>query len=301
MKRLEERLAAGETIVVDGAMGTALQALGLQPGVCPELWCVTHPEAVRRIHQRYRDAGSQVVECNSFGGTRYKLRHYGLEARTGEINRAAAALARAVAGPEGHVLGSLGPTGAFLEPYGEETEEAFFEAFAEQGEALEAGGADAAIVETMTAIEECCVAVRALRARTRMTVVASFTFDPQPDGGYASMMGVRPARFAEAVLEAGAHVVGSNCGLGPEHMVRVVRELREAVPGVPLAAMPNAGMPVLEQGRTVFKETPEAMAAAGLELRAAGATLIGGCCGTGPEHIAALVKALRAGAGMSGQ
>lgn len=294
-QRMEERLAAGETLVVDGAMGTFLQTLGLQPGECPELWCVTHPGEVRSIHRRYREAGSQVVECNSFGGSRYKLRHYGLDARVGEINRAAAALAREVAGASGHVLGSLGPTGAFLEPYGDETEDAFFEAFAEQAQALETGGADAAIVETMTALEECCVAVRALRARTNLTVVASFTFDPQAGGGYASMMGVRPAQFAEAALAAGAHVVGANCGLGPEHMLRVVRELRAAVPGVPLAAMPNAGMPVLENGRTVFKETPAAMAANGLELRAAGATLIGGCCGTGPEHIAALAKALRAG------
>lgn len=295
MERLETRLAKGETIIVDGAMGTFLQALGMQPGECPELWCLTHPDDVRSIHRRYREAGSDVVETNSFGGSRYKLKHYGLETRVSEINGAAAALAREVAGDTQHVLGSIGPTGAFLEPYGDETEEAFFEAFAEQAAALEAGGADAVIVETMTGIEECCVAVRAARSCTRLSVVASFTFDPQADGGYASMMGVRPAQFARAAVEAGAHVVGANCGLGPDHMLNIVRELRAAVPDVPILAMPNAGMPVLENGRTVFKEMPEAMAAKSLALREAGARLIGGCCGTGPEHIAAIARALRAG------
>ena len=293
MEKLEKRLESGETLVVDGAMGTLLHSLGLQPGDCPELWCLTHPDQIRSIHHRYREAGSDVVECNSFGGSRYKLRHYGLENRVAEINRAAAALAREVAGDTQHVLGSLGPTGEFMEPYGDETEEAFFEAFAEQAKALEAGGADAVIVETMTSIEECCVAVRAVRSCTQMTVVASFTFDPLIQGGYASMMGVHPEAFALAAAAAGAHIVGSNCGLGPDHMINIVRELRGSVPTLPLLAMPNAGMPELVDGKTVFRETPEGMAAKSRELRKAGASLIGGCCGTTPAHIAAMAKALR--------
>lgn len=293
MRRMEDRLAGGETLIVDGAMGTFLQEMGLQPGDCPELWNLDHPDRVREIHLRYREAGSQVAETNSFGGSRYKLQNYGLEARVAEINRAAAALARGAVGAEGHVLGSIGPTGVFMEPYGDETEEAFYNAFAEQGAALEEGGADAVIVETMSVIEECCIAVRALRDKTAMTVVASFTFDPQADGSYASMMGVRPVQFAEAALKAGAHIIGANCGLGAEHMLNVVRELRKAAPGVPISAMPNAGMPVLEDGRTVFLETPAVMAAKALELREAGASLIGGCCGTGPQHIAAMAKILK--------
>lgn len=294
MQRLEKRLESGEVLVVDGAMGTFLQALGLQPGECPELWCLTHPDEVRSIHRRYREAGSDVVECNSFGGSRYKLRHYGLESRVAEINRAAASLAREVAGDTQHVLGSIGPTGEFMEPYGDETEAAFFDAFAEQARALEEGGADAVIVETMTAIEECCAAIRAVRACTGMTVIASFTFDPQLQGGYASMMGVHPAQFAVAAAEAGAHIVGSNCGLGPDPMIHIVRELRGSVPTLPLLAMPNAGMPELVDGKTVFRETPEMMAQKCIGLHKAGASLIGGCCGTTPAHIAAIAKALRA-------
>jgi len=290
MERMEERLGRGEVLIVDGAMGTLLQAAGLCPGECPELWCLEHPDAVREIHRNYREAGSDVVETNSFGGTRYKLKHYGLEGRVVEINRAAARLAREIG--KRYVLGSMGPTGAFMEPYGDETEEAFYEAFAEQAMALEEGGADAVIMETMTGIEECCVAVRAARERTRMTVVASFTFDPQIDGGYASMMGVRPAEFAKRAVEAGAHIVGANCGLGPAHMLNIIPELRGAV-SVPLMAMPNAGMPVLEDGKTMFKETPEMMATTCMEIVKAGARLIGGCCGTTPAHIAAIARAVK--------
>ncbi len=293
MEKLETRLKSGETLVVDGAMGTLLQAMGLQPGECPELWCLSHREAVQSIHRAYREAGSDVVECNSFGGSRYKLRHYGLEDRVFEINRAAAALAREVAGETQHVLGSIGPTGEFMEPYGDETEASFFEAFAAQAIALEQGGADAVIVETMTAIEECCTAIKALRSCTKMTVVASFTFDPQVTGGYASMMGVTPAQFAVAAAEAGAHIIGSNCGLGADHMVNIVREMRGRVSTLPLLAMPNAGMPSLIDGKTVFMETPAMMAEKCLELRKAGALLIGGCCGTTPAHIRAMVDALR--------
>jgi len=286
LERLEMRAARG-VLLCDGAMGTMLQARGLLPGACPEAWCVDRPDDVAAVHQAYRDAGSDIVECNSFGGNRYKLRHYGLEGRADEINRAAAALGRRVAAGTQHVLSSMGPTGQFMEPYGDETEAAFYDCFRKQALAFEACGADAVIVETMTALEECCVAVRAVRENTGLSVVASFTFDPQPGGGYASMMGVRPEAFAEAAVAAGAHVVGSNCGLGPDHMVAIVATIKRAAGAVPVLAMPNAGMPVIENGRTVFKETPAAMAATMRAMIEAGAAVIGGCCGTTPAHIAA--------------
>jgi 5-methyltetrahydrofolate--homocysteine methyltransferase len=295
MKPVMERLASGDILFCDGAMGTFLQARGLQPGECPELWCLTHPQEVKEIHLAYRKAGSDIVECNSFGGTRYKLRHYGLEGKVREINRAAAALAREVAGDAQYVLGSMGPTGEFMEPLGDETEEAFLEAFRDQALGLEEGGADMAVVETMTGVEEVCVAVRAIRAHTRLVVAASFTFDPQPDGGYATMMGVTPERAVVESLKAGAHLVGANCGTGPDHLIKVIKRMKEAVAGAFVIAMPNAGMPVLENGKTVFKESPEQMAAKAPLLVKAGANIVGGCCGTGPEHIRAMKRAVLGG------
>jgi 5-methyltetrahydrofolate--homocysteine methyltransferase len=273
-------------------MGTQLHARGLAPGECPEKWCLDKPGLVRSVHQAYRDAGSLIVETNTFGGNRYKLSHYGLGADAEAINRAGAALAREVAGDTQYVMASMGPTGLFMEPYGDETEAAFYEAFAEQARAFEAGGADAVIVETMMAIEECCVAVRAVRENTGLTCLASFTFDPQPDGGYASMMGVTPEQFAEQAQAAGAQIIGANCGTGPDHMIAIIGRLR-AVTKAPLIAMPNAGMPELVCGETVFPESPEEMASKVGRLVAAGASIIGGCCGTTPAHIAALARQVK--------
>ena len=283
VKSIIERISAGEILFCDGAMGTFLQAKGLQPGDCPELWCVEKPLEVKDVHRRYREAGSDIVETNSFGGSCYKLKHYGLDARVAELNRAAATLAREVAGDSQHVLGSVGPTGEFMFPLGLETEENFIAAFREQIDALQQGGADAIVIETMTAIEEAVAAIKAAKANGNVAVIASFTFDPQLGGGYATMMGVRPEQFAEQAVAAGADVIATNCGTGPDDMIEIVKLLRAAAPGTPIMAMPNAGMPVIENGETVFKETPEQMAAKASLLVEAGASIIGGAAARRPS------------------
>ena len=292
MDRLEKR-AASEILICDGGMGTQLQQRGLESGSCPELWCLEKPELVKEIHQAYRDAGSNIVETNTFCGSRYKLDKFGLSDQVEQINYAGAKIAREVAGSSQYVMACMGPTGDFMQPIGLETEDSFYAAFAAQAKAFEKGGADAVIVETMTAIEECCVGIRAVRETTSLTCIASFTFDPLADGRYASMMGVFPEQFAEQAVAAGAHIIGSNCGLGPVHMVNIIKSIRAVARNIPVIAMANAGMPELQDGETVFPEGPEEFASHFQDLVEAGASIIGGCCGTTPEHIAALVTAFK--------
>lgn len=291
----QQALESGRTFVADGPFGTQLQAAGLQLGECPEEWNLSHADVVKGILQRYRDAGSQCAKTNSFGASRIKLARMGLAEKTVEINRAAARLAREVSGPDRIVLGCVGPTGEMMEPYGDLTEDQVKEAFAEQAKALQEGGADAILVETQSILEECCAAISAAREATGLPVIASFTFSPTRQGGYASMMGVHPADFAPAAIAAGACVIGTNCSNGPAHMVNVVRELKAAAPaGFPLIAMPNAGIPELKDGKSVFPETPESLAGKCVPFGECGVRFIGGCCGTTPEHIAELAKIFRA-------
>ena len=289
--KIFEAVQAGRILVSDGAWGTFLQKKGLQPGECPELWCVTHRAAVLDIARSYIAAGTDMIETDSFGGTKYKLQHYGLAGRVAEINREAAAISREAAGPERWVIASVGPTGQ-MTVMGDVTEEDLQNAFREQVVALAAGGADGICIETMSALDEAAAAVRAARENTNCEVICTFTFDRTQSGEYRTMMGVSPTDAAKAALEAGAHIIGTNCGNGMERMVEIVREMRAAAPQTPILVHANAGLPKNVSGVDIFPETPEDMAARVPALVAAGANIIGGCCGTTPAHIVAIRKAI---------
>lgn len=294
MKSLLERIAQGEVLISDGAMGTFLHAKGLGAGECPESWCVSHPDVVKGIAEAYIAAGADIVETNSFGGSAFKLKMYGLGDRVGEFNRAAAALAKEAMGGRGYVAASVGPTGHIVEEEGGDVTAAqLYEAFKEQVMALAQGGADAICVETMSSLREAVEAVRAAKENTTLPVICTFTFEPGVKG-FRTMMGLRPDRAAREAAAAGADVVGANCGNGIVNMIEIARGMRAAMPGAPILVHANAGAPVVEDGKAVFKETPEFMAERIGELIAAGVNIVGGCCGTTPEHIAAMGRAARA-------
>jgi 5-methyltetrahydrofolate--homocysteine methyltransferase len=244
------------------------------------------------VARRYVAAGCDMIETNSFGGTRFKLEYFGLQDRVAELNRAAAAISREAAGPDRHVIGSVGPTGKLL-LMGDVTGEDLMAAFREQVVALEAGGADGVCIETMSAADEAALAIRAARAHTGLEVICTFTFERTADGGFHTMMGLTPAGAARAAIEAGAHVVGANCGQGMEQMEAIVREMRAVAGDVPIMVQANAGLPKNVNGVDVFPESPEVMAGWIPAVLRAGAAIVGGCCGTTPAHIAAIGEVLR--------
>ena len=293
MKTLFERVAQGEILISDGAMGTFLHARGLAPGECPESWCVSHADIVRNIAESYAAAGSDIVETNSFGGTSFKLKKYGLADQAAIFNRAAARLAKEAVAGKGYVAASVGPTGQIVEEEGGNVTAAqLYESFKEQVIALAEGGADAICVETMWSVQEATQAIRAVKENTQLPVICTFTFEPGVKG-FRTTMGVKPDRAVRAALDAGADMVGANCGNGIANMIEITRQMRATVPQAPILIHANAGLPVVENGETVFKETPEYMASRVAELIAAGANVIGGCCGTNPNHIATMAAEVR--------
>jgi 5-methyltetrahydrofolate--homocysteine methyltransferase len=283
---IQERVLLG-----DGAMGTQLQQAGLESGGCGEAWNIDHPERVLAIQRRYVEAGSDVLLSNTFGGSRVMLERHGEGRRVGAINEAGARVARqAFGGRTGFVLGDIGPFGGLMEPYGEIPRERVAQAFTEQARALVAGGVDGIIVETQTALEELELAIAAAREAGARVVIGSIAFDRMADvAEVRTMMGVSPEQAAEFMAEHGCDLLGLNCGTGVDMAMAadVVRRYRSAS-GLPVMAQPNAGQPLLENFKVVYKETPCQMAAGLPELLAAGARVVGGCCGSTPAHIARL-------------
>ena len=288
MDNILNALAAGQVIVCDGAMGTQLQARGLTAGAMPELWNAEHPEVLTAIHNDYLQAGARIVTSNTFGGNRARLAGAGLADRLAELNRKGVELARAAAGERAWVAGDVGPTGQLLEPYGELAVADAEAIYREQVTVLAKAGADFLLVETMNDIEEALCAVRMARAHTALPVFCTFAFNAKG----RTMMGLQPGDAARRAAEAGADAVGANCGEGPDAVLAALTGMREAV-NLPLIAQSNAGIPqVGAEEATVWDTTPEQLADHARAFVEAGARVVGGCCGTGPAHIAAIAAAL---------
>ncbi len=274
-------------LISDGAMGTTLSASG-HVGYSLELLNVEKPDLVRGAHRAFVEAGSELIETNTFQGSRPALDRYGLGERTVELNTAAARLAREAAGEAVFVAGSIGPTGKVLEPYGEYLPDQARAAFEEQAAALAAAGVDLFIVETFSALDEAQLAVRAA-TETGLPVAASMSFDLSGRTAF----GVTPAQAACLLAEAGAVVVGANCGtISPAETVEILTKFREAT-SLPLIAQPNAGKPQQTASGVVFPATPETMADAAERFRELGAAIIGGCCGSRADHIRVIAVRLR--------
>ena len=274
--------------IFDGAMGTMLQEGGLKAGGCPELMNIEQPEVVRKIHEAYIEAGATMIETNTFGASSLKLDHYGLEDRVAELNQAAVRIAQEASRGRAKIVGSLGPTGRFITPLGDLDFEEAYQSFYEQAKALADAGADYLIFETCIDIQEMRAGLLAAKDATKLPIICQLSYSE--DG--RSVTGTDPQTAAVTLEALGADIIGVNCSLGPQELVPIVQTLADNC-SVPISVLPNAGMPRLENGKTVFPMQPDEFASWGTKLVAAGATYLGGCCGTTPAHIKALAAAVQ--------
>lgn len=292
---LLSRLISGEILVCDGAMGTMLQSLGYSPGESPEKWGTEHEEVLREVHRRYIEAGADIILTNTFGGNRLKLEKYGLGSEVETLNERLAQIAADEASKAQrpvYVAGDVGPTGEFMEPIGLLTESDMVEVFSQQIKALAEGGVDLIFIETMMDPNEAVAAVKAAGEVCDLPIFASMSYNVDKNG-FRTMMGTSPQEAVKLLLEAGADVVGANCGdVLASMMPDLIRQMKEAA-DVLTVVEPNAGVPQIVDGRTIFPQTPQEMAQSVPAIIEAGANVIGGCCGTTPEHIRLIAQTVR--------
>jgi 5-methyltetrahydrofolate--homocysteine methyltransferase len=279
----------------DGAMGTQLMFAGLESGGCGEAWNLTYPERVLAIQRRYVEAGSDCLITNTFGGSRLMLSRHGNGDMAAAVNRAAVEIARQAFGDRvGYVIGDIGPFGGLLEPYGDFTEQQVRDAFNEQAQALVDAGADAIIIETQTSLEELQLGIEAAKHAGAPCIIGSMAYDVTLDGEtFRTMMGINPEHAAEFMQQHGADIVALNCGTGMDmERARQAVERYRKVTTLPLMAQPNAGQPKLVKMKVVYDETPAEMVPGVAPLLAAGAGIVGACCGSTPDHIRAFRQAM---------
>jgi 5-methyltetrahydrofolate--homocysteine methyltransferase len=292
MNKFLERLEAGDVLVADGATGTNLQEMGLKAGIAPEDLVIDNPDLLLQLAKSFVTAGSDIILTCTFGGTQLRMKESKYVARVAEVNLRAAELARKAASAREGVLvaGSIGPTGQLMKPMGPLTPEEALRVFTEQAKALVEGGVDLLVIETMFALEEASAAYEAARSVTDLPIVVSFSYDR----GVRTMMGVKPAQVMNMFKAKGAAAVGANCGTTLENMEKIVQEYTAAAPGFPIWAKPNAGLPRMDaDNKAVYDLTPIQMGEAALRNVAAGARIVGGCCGSSPEHVAGIARAVK--------
>jgi 5-methyltetrahydrofolate--homocysteine methyltransferase len=289
MKPILERIKNREILVADGAMGTMLFERGLRPGDCPELLNLSKPEILEEIAQIYFKAGADIIQTNTFGGSPPKLSDYGLEDKCEEINTKAVECVRKVIGESAYISGSCGPSGSLLKPYGDTEPETLENAFERQISALTKAGVDIICIETMTDLREATIAVKAAKnINPEIPVMVSMTFDKIPKG-YYTIMGVSIEDAVNGLEDAGADIIGSNCGNGIDNMIEIATQIKK-LSDRPILIQSNAGIPENNDGEIVYPESPNYFEVKTLELIEAGVSIIGGCCGTTPEHIQAIRK-----------
>ncbi|MCC6550904.1 MAG: homocysteine S-methyltransferase family protein [Ignavibacteriaceae bacterium] len=287
---LKERIfSTNDILLADGAMGTELQKRGLESGACPELLNLTHPEIVRSVHKDYISAGADIIETNTFGANRARLKLHDSENLVREIVLAAAENVRGLSSSV-YIAGSMGPLGDLIEPLGLMSSSEAYDIFAEQASAFGGAKVDVIFIETMMAPEEILIAIKAVKENTELPVAALMTFE-HGQVGYRTMWGTSVAEAALLLTDAGADIIGSNCGKGFDEMTGVIGEFKKAT-SKPLLAMANAGIPVWEEGKSIYRETPEMIAGDVRQIIESGVRIIGGCCGTNPDHIREMRKIL---------